>query len=161
MEKKAKVSIVGNTKGIDKLEKKLKNMQTNSIFVGYLSSDHDKYESGETVVKVAQEMHFGVSSKKIPPRPFLDRGIIKGEKDLSMFMKKNLKQVTDKDQKLDRALNRIGLFAVDLIQSYIENGKFKELSRRTVEAKGSDKPLIDTGLLKNSVNFIIKKSKGK
>ena len=51
-----------------------------------------------------------------------------------------------------KILETVGLFMKDLIQTEIEQGDFVANAPGTVRRKGSDKPLIDTGTLKDSVN---------
>ena len=54
-------------------------------------------------------------------------------------------------------LNTIGLFQQDLIQTEIEQGDFVANAPATIKRKGSDKPLVDTGTMKNSVHYYIVK----
>ena len=56
----------------------------------------------------------------------------------------------------DRILKKIGIFQKDLIQEKITEGSFAPNAPSTIKAKGSSKPLIDTGRMRQSVNFEIK-----
>jgi len=49
----------------------------------------------------------------------------------------------------------IGIFQKDLVQEKITNGSFAPNAPSTVMAKGSSKPLIDTGRMRQSVNYVI------
>ena len=55
-----------------------------------------------------------------------------------------------------QALQKIGVFAKGLVQQEIVDGGFAPNAESTVKKKGSDKPLIDSGLMRESVNFVIK-----
>lgn len=54
-------------------------------------------------------------------------------------------------------MKEIGVFQKDMVQTTIEDGYFEPNSEATIRRKGSSHPLIDTGTMKNSVNFVIKK----
>ena len=57
----------------------------------------------------------------------------------------------------EQVLKEIGVFQKDMVQTTIEDGYFEPNSEETIRRKGSSHPLIDTGTMKNSVNFVIKK----
>jgi hypothetical protein len=39
------------------------------------------------------------------------------------------------------------------VQAYMVNGKFAPLKAKTIKRKGSSKPLIDTGQLRQSITY--------
>lgn len=51
----------------------------------------------------------------------------------------------------------IGMKAQADIQQYMVNGKFAPLNPKTIKRKGSSKPLIDTGQLRQGVTYIVVK----
>ena len=57
----------------------------------------------------------------------------------------------------EQVLKEIGIFQKDLIQEKITEGSFTPNAASTVRKKGSNKPLIDTGRMRQSVNYVIKK----
>lgn len=54
-------------------------------------------------------------------------------------------------------LNQIGNYIEGLVKKKIKNGPFVPLSPATINRKGSSKPLIDTGHLRQSIRYIIDK----
>ena len=58
------------------------------------------------------------------------------------------------------ALKKIGVFQKGLIQKEIVNGDFVPNSPETIKRKGSDKPLIDTGRMRQSINYVIQEKGG-
>ena len=56
----------------------------------------------------------------------------------------------------EQILKKIGIFQKDLIQEKITEGEFAPNAASTVKKKGSSKPLIDTGRMRQSVNYVIK-----
>ena len=92
----------------------------------------------------------------IPSRPFMRDSVDKHEAAINHML------TAQKDALLHGAtareiLNTAGLFQQDLIQTEIEQGDFVANAPTTIMKKGSDKPLIDTGTLKNSVHHIVVK----
>ena len=57
----------------------------------------------------------------------------------------------------EKILKETGVFQVSLIQEKIENGSYEKNADATIERKGSDKPLIDTGRMRQSVHYVIEK----
>lgn len=47
-----------------------------------------------------------------------------------------------------------------MIQKEIVNGDFVPNSPETIKRKGSDKPLIDTGRMRQSINYVIQEKGG-
>ena len=56
----------------------------------------------------------------------------------------------------EQVLKDIGIFQKDLIQDKIKEGDFAPNAESTVRKKGSSKPLIDTGRMRQSVNYQIR-----
>lgn len=56
----------------------------------------------------------------------------------------------------EQVLKEIGIFQKDLIQDKIESGSFAPNAASTIRQKGSSKPLIDTGRMRQSVDYVIK-----
>ena len=54
-------------------------------------------------------------------------------------------------------LEKIGVFQKGLIQRKIVDGTFEPNAPSTIRKKGSSRPLIDTGRMRQSVNFIIRR----
>jgi hypothetical protein len=93
----------------------------------------------------------------IPPRPFMQRTIDKNSKDWG----KTLKAIVDKmgdPTKLDKgdieqALGILGAVIVGQIKDSISSGEFVSNSPFTVQRKGKNTPLQDTGKLMQSVDY--------
>lgn len=167
-----KTSIV-NTVDTSKIQKLAKQAQVN-IMVGIKSgtmhniSPHRKdrkseYEgyNGEDVENIkpidmadlARDLHFGTAT--IPARPFLEDGIRSKEQLLEKTMAEEVKKIKDGGQ---ANWNKVGTMAVGAVQELVRSDYYKSSipnSKKTQEFKGSDKPLIDTGELINSVTFLV------
>lgn len=60
----------------------------------------------------------------------------------------------------EQALNKLGVAAKGLVQEEIVNGGFAPNAESTIAKKGSEQPLIDTGYMRQSVNYVVKKREG-
>ena len=60
----------------------------------------------------------------------------------------------------EQALQQLGAMAKGLVQDEIVNGDFAPNAESTIQKKGSEQPLIDTGTMRQSVNFVIKRRGG-
>lgn len=92
----------------------------------------------------------------IPSRPFMRDSVDKHRTGIEHVMMEQEKALQE-GAAAKEILETVGLFMKDLIQTEIEQGNFAANAPATIRRKGSDKPLIDTGTLKNSVNYWITK----
>lgn len=106
---------------------------------------------------------FGSPAANIPARPFLMPGIANAQDKVTERFKKAATAALDgNSQKADQQLNQAGLVAADAVQVKINTGPFKELSERTIDererrGRTGTKPLIDTGQLRNSITYVVRK----
>ena len=134
--------------------KTLRELTELEVRIGYqrgtLSGNPDN-SSRADLVDIAMWNEFGTVN--IPSRPFMRDSVDKHEAAINHML------TAQKDALLHGAtareiLNTAGLFQQDLIQTEIEQGDFVANAPTTITKKGSDKPLIDTGTLKNSVHHL-------
>lgn len=134
------------------LMKKLKDYAPeNRITVGF----HANGEAGKkhpnsnlTTVEIARANHYGVKGK-IPARPFLDISIANKQGELIARVNSDLRKGFTPDETMDRLGNR----AVAVVQQCITDLRTPPNSPRTIARKGSSNPLIDTGLMRQSVTY--------
>ena len=103
-----------------------------------------------TVAAVAAFNEYGVPSRGQPPRPFF-RNMI-AEKGPS-WPKAVAKLLKANNYDGDKTLRMTGEAIKGQLQQSIIKLVSPPLSPRTVKAKGSSKPLIDTGHMLNSVDY--------
>ena len=60
----------------------------------------------------------------------------------------------------ETVLKRVGALGVRLVQEKIVSGSFKPNAPSTIRKKGSDKPLIDTGRMRQSVKYVCQRREG-
>lgn len=106
------------------------------------------YPSGTSVAMVAAIQNFGAPSRGIPPRPFFGNVVAAGRK---VWGKQLEKILIANDWDATKSLDQMGELIEGEIRNSINNGSYVPLKPATVRRKGFDKPLIDTGVMVNSV----------
>lgn len=118
----------------------------------YEGKNVEEAEPIETA-ELAKMLTYGTSS--IPPRPFLEEGIRSKAGELKKAIEGEAKKVLNGGQ---ANWNKVGTMAVGAVNEFVRGDYYKTNvpnSPKTVEYKGSDKPLIDGGNLIQSVHFIV------
>lgn len=135
--------------------KKLNKLQ---VRVGFQHGDAQE-KDGSDVMEIAMNNEFG--SSKIPSRPFMRKSVDENEEKINAFMHAQIQRLAKGETTAEEILKAIGVFQKGLVQEKIENGEFVPNFPATIKRKGSDKPLIDTGTMRQSVNFVITEKGGK
>lgn len=130
-------------------------------------SDKDSRKEGGPInnAALAYIHNFGAPEVNIPPRPFMEPGIDRVKNQISTELKATGQAAFDgKFDRVDRGFHRIGLLAQASIRAMITAGegfpplKPKTIARRKRRGRTGTKPLIDTGQLRNSINYVIRKA---
>ena len=116
-----------------------------------------KYEDGTSIAQVAAVNEFGASD--IPERPFMRQSFENHEGELQAACDAAQRLVSSGGS-AEQALQQIGVVAKGLVQDEIVNGGFAPNAESTIKKKGSEQPLIDTGTMRQSVNFVVKRRGG-
>lgn len=95
---------------------------------------------------------------KIPARPFMTFAAEIWEREYPKILKAYLPKVLGGTMSVEQLLKVIGKRSKEAVQKAIREGEYTPLSPRTIAAKGSSTPLIDTGLMVNSVTFEIRRA---
>lgn len=118
----------------------------------YEGGDVGEVEPIETA-ELAKALSYGTSAA--PPRPFLEEGIQSKSGELVKALQEEAKKVFDGGQ---ANWNKVGTMAVGAVQEFVRGDYYRTNvpnSKKTIEYKGSDKPLIDGGNLIQSLQFIV------
>lgn len=141
---------------------RMHELSRSSVNVGVLGSGkaNDSHGDGVSVVDVATWNEFGVivnGKVHIPERPFLRGTIDKKHRQITQFAQTEILGVAAGKKSPDDAYERVGLFTVSAVQERIADGIPPVNADSTIERKGSDKPLIDTGQLRSSITHEVKR----
>ncbi len=153
--------IIRNTglKGLRDLISGIRSMGQSKVYVGVPSATNAPHDGGGINMATLAAVHeFGAPSRGIPERSFLRSAIIEGDQKIKDIVAEGVKAYTRQQKKVDLMFyNNIGLFASNLVKEKIVKGPFKPLSDATIKLKGSSKPLIDTGALRQSISWEVRK----
>lgn len=148
------VEIKGGQKfqrALDEIAQKVSNAAV--VQVGFL--ENARYPDGTSVAMVAAIQEYGAPSRNIPPRPFF-RNMIAAESahwpaDVAKLLKAH-------DFDAAAALGDMGQEISAELQLSINEFTSPGNAPSTIERKGFDHPLIDTGLMRDSVNYRVKEN---
>lgn len=153
---------VERTRHID-LDKILNDIKHRELQIGFFETSH--YPDGTPVAYVAAQNEFGNGA--IPPRPFMRPAIQDNKKEWANQIGKGINAVIRGAIDLDSALGQAGLIAKADVEKSIEKVISPPLADSTLHARRtrknknknqSDKPLIDTALMRDSVQFNVEKT---
>lgn len=113
------------------------------------------YEDGLTIATIAAVNEFGTADGHIPARPFLRSAIEENQDKYLRLVEREIPGVVTGAQPMSRLLHRLGLLAMGHVQRKIVEGPFTPNAAYTIAKKGSSSPLIDTGALRQSINYDI------
>lgn len=114
-------------------------------------------EKGVDLVDIAMFNELG--TVHIPSRPFLRDSVDAHAEEINAFLQ-SMRQIIVRGGSAEKVLKKIGVFQKGLIQEEIAHGNFVPNSEATIKRKGSDKPLIDTGRMRQSINYVIQEKGG-
>lgn len=133
--------------------KELEKLLNMEVKVGF-QSGQATYEDGTDLVEVAAYNELGTSDT--PARPFMKQSWENHEDRIRKASTQANKVVNDGGS-AETALKQLGVFARGVVQDEIRSGKFEPNAESTIRRKGSNKPLIDTGFMRQNVNYVIEK----
>ena len=142
-----------------KFYKELEKLKQLKVHVGYQSGEtavsSDGEPTGADLCEIAVYNELGTET--IPSRPFMRDSVDKHADQINAFIKRQKSLFAEGKITAEQMLQAIGVFQKGLVQNEIVDGEFTPNAPSTIKRKGSDRPLIDTGKMRQSVNFVIKK----
>lgn len=134
------------------------------VLVG-VPEEHAPREAGQPITnaELGYIHEFGAPEANIPARPFLFPGIREAKGRFSGYLKQGAKAAMEGDlAKIERALGAAGQAAASSVQKHITTGPFAPLAAGTLAARRrrgrtGTRPLIDTGQLRRSITWVLRK----
>ena len=133
--------------------RELAELKELEVRVGFQRGDAQE-EDGTDICDVAAFNELGTDH--IPARPFIRQSVDDNESKINSFLKEEVKDFAQ-GKSAEQILKEIGIFQKDLMQDKITSGSFAPNAESTIKKKGSSKPLVDTGRMRQSVNYVIQK----
>jgi phage gpG-like protein len=150
-----------NPEVAQRLAKALEALRGRYVRVGVPDSEQ-ALGSPLSMAQVATINEFGSSDGRIPARPFLQRGLERSKKEAATMLTKAIDRLGSPAEvraKADRILGRVGAYVAGQVKQGIADGGFAPNAPYTIKRKGSSMPLINTGLLRQSITWLVGNSK--
>ncbi len=156
--------LVSTVAGYDKLTsqgkelfRQIEELKALRVRVGY---QHGK-EQDDNGVDIADIAMFNeIGTDNAPARPFMRKSVDDNASSINSACKSLLQSITKGEKTAKDVYQTLGNMQKGLIQDKITSGEFTPNAPSTIRRKKSDKPLIDTGRMRQSVSFVIKKKGG-
>lgn len=155
-------------KGYNKLKQSLARLSRsqNTVDVGLFGQGtvketskskkkNDKVTAPELVI-IGATHEFGSPQNNIPERSYLRATLQEHKDEVTALFSQTLPELLLKSQDPKKFLDKVGVWFTGLVQKKIVTGPFKKLKQKTIDAKGSSKPLIDTGRMRQSITYRVK-----
>jgi len=123
------------------------------VDVGNADDGDDWATEISEIALVALANEFGTD--KVPERSFIRSAIDEGRRDIENLKAELAQRVAVGQLSAKQALEALGVKAVDLIKNKIVEIKTPANAPLTVAIKGYNNPLIRTGQMKNSTQFVV------
>lgn len=150
----ATVKVIDFQLAQQQLKSELEKFRSGKFVTVGIHEDAGNVEDGSmTQAQNGALQNFG--NDKIPPRPWLIPGVQSATRDIVDTVGDGLEQGLS----ADAVLNQVGAIAVGATQEYITNLRTPPNAPSTIEKKGSDNPLIDTGSMRASVTWKVTNEK--
>jgi hypothetical protein len=138
-----------------KFEKMLQELKDKEVRIGIQQGETS--DDGVDLVDIAMFNELG--TVHIPSRPFLRDSVDANADQINNFLQSMKKELL-RGGSAEDVLKKIGVFQKGLIQKQIVSGNFAPNSEATIKKKGSDTPLVDTGRMRQSINYVIQQKGG-
>ncbi len=152
------VKVRGGKKAVKRLRKTAKDFR-GGFKLGYpkAKSGNANYPDGTSVIDVAFYNEFGHETRDgsyfVLPRPSLARGAKRYVKEGKKNRKRIIKGIGQGKIKTKKALGLMGAEARSNIQKEIVDLSDPPNAPSTIKAKKSTNPLVDTGLMRQTINY--------
>jgi hypothetical protein len=148
----AKKGVFDIDKGYSKIIQEMKRAATLVVDVGVQAGS--TAADGGDLVTVAAIHEFGTDNT--PSRPFTRESFDQNVNELDKFMQGIGERIITNRISTNQGLNLVGQKMTGIIQKKIVDGPWTPNAPSTIRQKGSDKPLIDTGRLRQSIRHVVK-----
>lgn len=148
------------------IKKSLEYIDSRAVYVGIPRKNNSRErssEEGPSQVTNAELLFIhtnGSPINNIPPRPVIEPAIKNDQQRLNkMFNEATISVIKGKCSEADKKLEEIGIRGQNVSRAWFTNpdNGWAPNSPVTIKAKGSSRPLIDTGELRKSITYVVDK----
>lgn len=159
----AKIGLQTIVDNVAKVAAGIEKLATTRVMVG-VPAEKGARQDDEPInnAALAYIMDNGAPEAGIPARPFMRPGIMAKQAEITAALRKTGEAALDGPERAEKGFHRVGLIGQAAVRAKINDGPFQPLADSTIEdrrARGrtGTKPLIDTGQLRNAINYVIRK----
>ena len=142
--------------GVQGLLERIAALGDPKVYIGIPSSTNARQGASNNAT-IAAVHELGAPTRGIPARPFLIPTMQNNADKYTTLMAQGFRNALQDKEKAAEVYEKIGLVASSDVKDYIVSGQFVPLKESTIDRKGSSKPLIDTGELRNSISYEVRK----
>lgn len=92
----------------------------------------------------------------VPERAFIGPSLKKNRSKYLKYAGRQITPVIRRKQSMNTVWETLGIMAVADVQEYMVTASFTPLDPKTIKRKGSSKPLIDTGQMRQAITYRVK-----
>ena len=142
--------------GLKGFLERFKEIGKPKVYIGVPASKNGMHEGGINMATLLALHVLGAPSRGIPQRDPLRPPLIANAQRYTDLLAVGLKNALANGTDPKIVYEKIGIVATNDVKDYFITGNFKALSEKTIKAKGSSKPLLDTGELRNSISYEVR-----
>jgi hypothetical protein len=155
----ASLKLVDTDHGWEELKREVARMADHHVLVGVQGAEAAaNYQgTGLTIAQIGSVHEFGRPAINIPERSFIRAGIDEHRERILNRCTRMAAGIMGRVITVEQALGLLGEYTVGLLKARIARGIEPPNRPSTIRRKGSSKPLIDTGQLRNSITYAIER----
>ena len=142
--------------GLKGFLERFKEIGKPKVYIGVPASKNGMHDGGINMATLLAIHVLGAPSRGIPQRDPLRPPLIANAQRYSDLLAIGLKNALANGTEPKLVYEKIGIVATNDVKDYFITGNFKALSEKTIKAKGSSKPLVDTGELRSSISYEVR-----
>ena len=144
--------------GLKGFLERFKDIGKPKVYIGVPASKNSIHKDSKINMATLLAIHvLGAPSRGIPQRDPLRPPLIANAQRYTDLMAQGIKNALANGTDPNIVYEKIGIVAVNDVNDYFVNGSFKPLNQKTIDRKGSSKPLIDTEELRGAITYEVRK----
>lgn len=153
------MTVIDRDRGYKRLIRNWLALGTRQVLVGVRSRDGFKTREGDSLnlAGIASANEFGTADGRVPERSFLRSTVDENADTYGRMIGRAVLRHLSGQEDIDQGLAKLGARAVGDVQAKIVAIDTPPNAPSTVARKGADNPLIDTGRLRQSIDYEIRK----
>ena len=142
--------------GLKGFLERFKEIGKPKVYIGVPASKNGMHEGGINMATLLALHVLGAPSRGIPQRDPLRPPLIANAQRYSDLLALGLKNALSDGTDPKLVYEKIGIVATNDVYDYFVTGNFKPLNQKTIDRKGSSKPLIDTEELRGAITYEVR-----